>query len=184
MSKKQSNPPPPNIPNKPTPPPPPPRKKTNKDLCKNNIANPSVDALELAKWMYRKHYMDDPNIGWEELGARVTDFICNTIGNHEFCEWLENTRKAMESDSIPTPSKPINRFKWWKCRGCKKEWDREDLINDHSALYCPDCGSLQEFKGNPKEFVLYENYRNMVMEKIKYENYRSMVMEKIKKESV
>ena len=173
MSKKQSNPPPPNIPDKPSPPPPPP-KKINKDLLENNIANPSVDALELAKWMYRKHYMNDPNIGWEELGARVTDFICNTIGNHEFCDWLENTRKAMELDDIPTPSKPINQFKWWKCRVCGKEWDKEDLIRDNKALYgsfrCSYCKSPVEFKGSPWDFDLYENYRAMVREKIKKEN--------------
>lgn len=61
----------------------------------------------------------------------------------------------------------ISNFKWWKCRGCRKEWDEEDMINDHGAFYCPYCRSSIEFKGDTNDFDIYDRYRLMLEEKIK-----------------
>lgn len=46
------------------------------------------DLLEAVKLAYRKHQLDDPDIGWDELGNTLCDVICNAIGSDGFCEWL------------------------------------------------------------------------------------------------
>lgn len=35
-------------------------------------------------------------IGWEELGDRLCDEICNAIGNEDFCEWVEGALPLLE----------------------------------------------------------------------------------------
>lgn len=44
-------------------------------------------ALETLQIVYRKHVLDDPSIGWDELGYRVLDTLCNIMGNDEFNKW-------------------------------------------------------------------------------------------------
>lgn len=43
-------------------------------------------AIELA---YRKHSLDDPDIGWQELGDVLCDELCNAYGGDIFASWLE-----------------------------------------------------------------------------------------------
>ena len=51
--------------------------------------NPNLESLLSAVEMsYRKHVLDDPEIGWEELVDRLLDAICNTVGSETYCLWI------------------------------------------------------------------------------------------------
>ncbi len=52
--------------------------------------------LEVVKLAYRKHQLKDARIGWEELGDRLCDAICNEIGSDAFCEWLDGVAAEIE----------------------------------------------------------------------------------------
>ena len=43
-------------------------------------------ALQMA---YRKHWLNDDSIGWEELGDILLDALCNIMGADEFIAWKE-----------------------------------------------------------------------------------------------
>lgn len=49
------------------------------------------DLLAVVKLAYQKHHLGDQNIGWEELGTRLCDALCNAMGDAEFQKWLEST---------------------------------------------------------------------------------------------
>jgi hypothetical protein len=51
---------------------------------------------------YRKHHLDDPSIGWDELGNILQDAICNEIGDADFVKWL---------DGFDTPLEELKRYK-------------------------------------------------------------------------
>lgn len=69
---------------------------TNPETLENNKFNPSIDGLELAKWCYRKFYMLDDRIGFDELGDRLVDFICNQIDADGYEIWLNKTRAEID----------------------------------------------------------------------------------------
>ena len=49
----------------------------------------TLDALQSA---YRKHVQADDSIGWDELGDKLLDALCNLMGNDEFIKWNEAKR--------------------------------------------------------------------------------------------
>ena len=51
-----------------------------------------VEALKLA---YRKHWLNDDSIGWDELGDKLCDALCNAMGDREFSLWLQQMRAAV-----------------------------------------------------------------------------------------
>lgn len=51
------------------------------------------ELLEAVKMAYRKHHLDDPDIGWEELSDILHNAICNEIGDDGYCDWLEEVKK-------------------------------------------------------------------------------------------
>ena len=51
-------------------------------------------AVQLA---YRKHWLDDPNIGWEELGNFLYNTLAEEMGDQEFIAWLERAKLDIES---------------------------------------------------------------------------------------
>jgi len=51
-----------------------------------------MDLLNACKLAYRKHWLDDDSIGWDELGDILCDAICNSIGDDAFQQWLEDLR--------------------------------------------------------------------------------------------
>lgn len=67
-----------------------------KNIIMNN-KNPSINGLELAKWCYRKFYMEDARIGYDELGEEICNYIANSIGNHEHAQWIEDMRKDIDN---------------------------------------------------------------------------------------
>jgi hypothetical protein len=44
--------------------------------------------LNIVQHAYRKHHLDDNNIGWDELSEMMLDELCNTMGDQAFNEWL------------------------------------------------------------------------------------------------
>jgi hypothetical protein len=56
-----------------------------------------IKVLEDAvKRAYRKHWLNDPDIGWHELGEVLHDALCNSLGDKGFVEWLNEYRAALE----------------------------------------------------------------------------------------
>ncbi len=43
-----------------------------------------LDAVQKA---YRKHWLNDGTIGWDELGDILHNALINTMGDNEFIEW-------------------------------------------------------------------------------------------------
>lgn len=46
--------------------------------------------LRVCQRAYRKHYTDDPEIGWEQLGEEMSDALEQAMGADEFNKWLDN----------------------------------------------------------------------------------------------
>jgi hypothetical protein len=47
------------------------------------------ELLHAVQMAYRKHWLDDDSIGWEELGKILNNAICNAIGDDGYKEWVE-----------------------------------------------------------------------------------------------
>ena len=45
--------------------------------------------IEVMKLAYRKHHLNDPDIGWDELSDKLLDTLCNSMGNDGFQEWRD-----------------------------------------------------------------------------------------------
>ena len=41
------------------------------------------------KLFYRKHCLNDDSIGWDELGDNLYNALAKTLGDKEFCKWLD-----------------------------------------------------------------------------------------------
>ncbi len=54
---------------------------------------------DVVKLAYRKHHLDDPDIGYEELSTNLCDALCNSIGDDAFQEWLQALRPAEQKES-------------------------------------------------------------------------------------
>ena len=42
-----------------------------------------------AQFAYRKHHLDDPNIGWDELSDILYTALCESMGDNEFVKWID-----------------------------------------------------------------------------------------------
>lgn len=58
-------------------------KAVNKELREDNTR-----LLKAAQRAYRKHHLDDPDIGWEQLGDDLCNALCNVMGDDGFQKWL------------------------------------------------------------------------------------------------
>lgn len=47
------------------------------------------EMLEVIKLAYRKHHMEDPSVGWEELSDKLGDVLSNAMGPDGFVEWMQ-----------------------------------------------------------------------------------------------
>ena len=69
------------------------------EQCRDEIRrlNEHIKVLENAvKRAYRKHWLNDPDIGWHALGEILHDALCNSLGDKGFVEWLNEYRKTLE----------------------------------------------------------------------------------------
>lgn len=49
--------------------------------------------IEAAQMAYQKHHLGDPDIGWEELGDKLLDALCNAMGDDGYQKWLNKVKK-------------------------------------------------------------------------------------------
>jgi len=47
-----------------------------------------VTLLDAVKMAYRKHHLDDPSVGWDELSDVLMIALCNEMGDKGFQSWL------------------------------------------------------------------------------------------------
>ena len=52
--------------------------------------------LNAVKLAYRKHHLDDPSIGWEELSDKLHTILCEVMSDKVFCEWLDAQKAGHE----------------------------------------------------------------------------------------
>lgn len=48
--------------------------------------------LDAVKMAYRKHWLNDESIGWDELGDILHNAICNVIGDDGYMKWKDIER--------------------------------------------------------------------------------------------
>ena len=46
-------------------------------------------SLRTLKLCYKKHVVNDPDIGWDELSSELGNALAEIMGDKEFCEWLD-----------------------------------------------------------------------------------------------
>lgn len=46
------------------------------------------ELLEAVKLAYRKHHLDDPDIGWDELSDKLGDALNNAMGADGYLAWM------------------------------------------------------------------------------------------------
>ena len=46
--------------------------------------------LDAAKAAYRKHHLDDSNIGWDELSGILLNALCDVMGDKGYQDWLKS----------------------------------------------------------------------------------------------
>lgn len=68
-------------------------KSVTKDLKINELQKINNSLLNACKFAYRKHWMGDDTIGWNELGDVLHEAICNAIGDDGFLQWLDKLRE-------------------------------------------------------------------------------------------
>jgi hypothetical protein len=51
------------------------------------------ELVEAVKFAYRKHHLEDENIGWDELSDKLADALSNAMGPRGFADWLDALRQ-------------------------------------------------------------------------------------------
>ena len=51
-----------------------------------------ADLLGAVKWAYRKHCLEDDNIGWSELSDILRNALCEAMTDEGFTKWLKENR--------------------------------------------------------------------------------------------
>ena len=46
--------------------------------------------LDVVKLTYRKHHLDDSNIGWNELDDILFNALCDEMGDEAFVKWIHD----------------------------------------------------------------------------------------------
>jgi len=50
--------------------------------------------LDAVKMAYRKHVLDDPEVGWDELSDRLRLALCDAMEDEGFVKWLDEVNPA------------------------------------------------------------------------------------------
>jgi hypothetical protein len=53
------------------------------------MANDRKELLKVMKKAYRKHVMDDPEVGWEELSGDIRGVLRDVMGIEDFDKFVE-----------------------------------------------------------------------------------------------
>lgn len=65
--------------------------------CWNTQNSPDNNSIALLKRVFQKHQLNDPNIGWGELGEEIGNCLANTMGLKEFNDWLDDAAQPNQS---------------------------------------------------------------------------------------
>jgi hypothetical protein len=57
-----------------------------------------VDLLYACKMAYRKHYLGDESIGWEELSEVLLEALCNHMGDEGYIIWINELTREKENN--------------------------------------------------------------------------------------
>lgn len=49
-----------------------------------------MDLLNACKYAYRKHVLNDFDIGWDELSEILHAALCEAMGDNEYNKWLDD----------------------------------------------------------------------------------------------
>lgn len=63
-----------------------------------------IDLFFACKMAYRKHYLNDESIGWDELSEVLKEALCCYMGDDEFVLWLHELNS--ESRSVSNNEQP------------------------------------------------------------------------------
>lgn len=66
-----------------------------------------VTLLDAVKMAYRKHHLDDPSVGWDELSDVLMVALCNEMGDKGFQNWLHqvSAQQSFAPDGFKAPQK-------------------------------------------------------------------------------
>ena len=56
--------------------------------------------LDAVKMAYRKHHLDDPSIGWDELSDYCMMALCNEMGDKEFRHWVAQQDRLINGEAL------------------------------------------------------------------------------------
>ena len=56
----------------------------------NRLCAERDEFLRGVKLAYRKHWLNDESIGWDELGNTLHVMLCNALGDDGYIEWQES----------------------------------------------------------------------------------------------
>lgn len=105
------------------------------------------DLLSAVKMAYRKHWLDDDSIGWEELGEHLQSVLTAVMGDEEFVKFLEGNRTRRTVDQ--------------KDRELLQDRDRLDWLQEMMRLdnqYCEIyLAGLRDFTGEAKGYQVESN---------------------------
>lgn len=58
-----------------------------KMVRQNKLKDDNDQLMRAMKAAYRKHCLDDPSIGWDELDGLLVDTLSNVLGDKAFRQW-------------------------------------------------------------------------------------------------
>jgi hypothetical protein len=56
----------------------------------------ATELLDVLKAMYLKHHCGYDDEGWNTLGDRMQNVLCNAMGDNVFCKWMDEERSKHE----------------------------------------------------------------------------------------
>ena len=68
-----------------------------RDVLKHRVKQlPRINErlLKAVQLAYRKHHLNDPGIGWDELGLELLNALAEAMGDEGFKYWLEEHRRG------------------------------------------------------------------------------------------
>lgn len=65
------------------------------DEAKRLIDDVYGPLLEACKLAYRKHVLQDTEIGWEALGDKLNEALVNTMGDDAYNKWMDGLEKSV-----------------------------------------------------------------------------------------
>jgi len=60
----------------------------------------SESLLRVAKKVYRKHVLDDPEVGWAEMGEDLRMVLCNVMGHEAFNKFVDEFSSDKSASEI------------------------------------------------------------------------------------